>query len=240
MVVLDDANDLLKKRNFVKAIEHVASSGNKSDFDKLDIRDERTAEDDNLMCSEENLEDSNMKICPLSVLNKATLSTENFDIDIVPEKNNLISVDTVVVSINESLTRDSPKKSESLCMFKANISPKTFLCHSEIEPEIISVLGTLHTPNSSKLEPLDVENITSCHEKEGSTNQKANRPTRKVEAEVSKIVQETCTQKNVEHPIKYDSWQNSLTNDVGRITMPHFCTRARPHLWMRLCKKLYN
>ena len=43
-VVLADADDLFKERKYLKAIEHVASSGDKSDFDKLDIRDERPAE----------------------------------------------------------------------------------------------------------------------------------------------------------------------------------------------------
>ena len=85
-MVLVDADDLFKERKYIKAIKHVASSGDKSDSE-LDIRDERTAEDDNLMCSEEHLKDSNIKACPLSgVPKEANLSTDSFDIYIAPEE----------------------------------------------------------------------------------------------------------------------------------------------------------
>ena len=59
-VVLVDADDLFKERKYIKAFKHVASSGDKSDSE-LDIRDERPATDDNLMCSEEHLKDSNIR-----------------------------------------------------------------------------------------------------------------------------------------------------------------------------------
>ena len=173
------------------------------------------------MCSEEHLKDSNIKACPLSgVPNEAKLSTDSFDIYIVPKENNMISVDTVDVPVKESLTKDSKKKSESLCMFKANVLPKTFHCHSKNEPEMIPGLKTLHTQKRSKLEHLDVENATSCDKKEESTNQKVNRPTRKVEAKVSEIVQETCTKKKGEHPMNNDICQNNFATDVSRIIMP--------------------